>query len=213
MADFAVWVTAAEPALQLAPGTFLRSYQKNRTGAHLALLDASPLARAIEDLLGKHNGRWIGTPTELHRDLSIFLDETGKRGFPKSAKALTDAVRRLAPNLRTVGIEAAHDRTAKRRLWIIEKRGEAASDASRPSTEPVNGRETLRQQMTHEMTIKPSVTNGNSQVTLEDKTGELCVTPQTLALQPSSVTLSRDDENDARKPAHFASVPMFEEDL
>src|SRR5262249_41492160 len=43
MADFAEWVTAAEPSLGWAPGTFLRSYQDNREDANEVALSSSPL--------------------------------------------------------------------------------------------------------------------------------------------------------------------------
>src|SRR5207245_1249553 len=44
MADFAIWVTAAEPACPWEAGSFLRAYARNRRNAEEAVLDGDPVA-------------------------------------------------------------------------------------------------------------------------------------------------------------------------
>jgi hypothetical protein len=44
MADLAIWITAAEPALGWPPGTFLRAYAKNESEADARVVEAESLA-------------------------------------------------------------------------------------------------------------------------------------------------------------------------
>ena len=75
MADFARWATAAEPALGLKPGEFLRAYENNRASAHELALEGHPLVAALEELLED-------------RDDGYF--ETSATGFLDALKALTN---------------------------------------------------------------------------------------------------------------------------
>jgi len=113
MADFAVWATAAEPALGLAPGEFLRAYEANRAAVHQQALEASPLIWAISDLLHDRDS-WTGTATLLlmileHRALESDLKD---RAWPRSPRALSSQLRRLAPALRTMRVEVEFDRVS-----------------------------------------------------------------------------------------------------
>ena len=47
MADLAMWVTAAEPALGWEPGTFMEAYRANLDAGVEIALDASPLGEAL----------------------------------------------------------------------------------------------------------------------------------------------------------------------
>src|SRR5262249_30875406 len=59
MADFALWVVAAEPALGWKPGTFIAAYEQNRMAANELALAASLVAQAILKLVER--GPWEGT--------------------------------------------------------------------------------------------------------------------------------------------------------
>src|SRR5260370_1020735 len=63
MADFAAWVSAAEPSLGWETRTFIAAYLGNRKGAIEAALDGDPLAEAVRQLVEKED--WSGSPTEL----------------------------------------------------------------------------------------------------------------------------------------------------
>lgn len=107
MADFALWVESAAPALGWKPGEFLAAYQRNRNVAVSVELESSPVASVLLTYL------------ESHRDVEILMGElltalteivTGAgakpppQTWPKSAQALGGALKRLAPALRAQGI-------------------------------------------------------------------------------------------------------------
>ncbi|MGY9049728.1 MAG: hypothetical protein ACKVKF_22480, partial [Rhodobacterales bacterium] len=64
LADFARWVTAAEPSLGWPPGAFLAAYQANRREAEEAAHDGNAVASAILALV-TDNCTWSGTALEL----------------------------------------------------------------------------------------------------------------------------------------------------
>jgi hypothetical protein len=106
MADFAKWALAAEPALTSERGAFLRAYDENRTAAIDFSLEHSPVAAAIRSLL-ENTGEWRGKTQELLTAISNRVGEDVRRekDWPKTARALTNALKRLAPSLRGAGIE------------------------------------------------------------------------------------------------------------
>jgi hypothetical protein len=107
MADFARLATAAEVGLGWEPGTFRAAYQGNREHSNEVALDASPITTPLLRLLDNaQNNQWYGSATDLLAALSqIAGDEaTRQRCWPQSARALSGALKRLAPNLRAVGV-------------------------------------------------------------------------------------------------------------
>jgi energy-coupling factor transporter ATP-binding protein EcfA2 len=122
MADATLWVTACEPALGFTTGTFANAYLSNRREAHDLVLEGSPLPGVLRDLLtGKEV--WEGTATELLNTLTSRVDPTtqGLKGWPRTARALTNALRRLAPNLRATGVAVEFAKTTggKRLIRIV----------------------------------------------------------------------------------------------
>lgn len=106
MADFAHWITAAEPALPWESGRFMEAYERNQKEALNILLESDILATIISSFM-KPGKTWEGTATELLDELREFApDETaGNRSFPKAANTLTNRLRRIAPSLRSEGID------------------------------------------------------------------------------------------------------------
>jgi hypothetical protein len=118
MADFAVWSVAATPALGWTPQRFLEAYEDNRASVHQVAVEESPIGSLLLEV-----GRigFDGTATELLVTLATFVDEpvTKGRSWPKSARALSGVLRRLAPNLRALGVDVRFERETtgeKRRL-------------------------------------------------------------------------------------------------
>jgi hypothetical protein len=142
MADFCVWVVAAEPALGLRDGQFLSAYQGDRAAAHELVVESSPVGVAITKLVDRDT-RWEGAPAELHLALSIddFVLEAVRRGpeWPKGARKLSGELRRLAPALRAVGV-AVHIPTKrtgreKRLVIVLERSGKQHSaQSAHPAT-------------------------------------------------------------------------------
>ena len=124
MADFALWATAAEPALGFAPGEFIAAYWANRESGNEVALEASPVGKAVIDFVAEV-GEWTGTSTELLGELEPRVDEATKRQktWPATARPLGGAVKRLAPNLREAGIDVDFTRKGKRSARLIVLRG------------------------------------------------------------------------------------------
>ena len=145
MADFAVWVCAAEQGCGVPweRGDFLAAYAGNRAAAVEAGIEASPVGPA---LLAWLEGRttWTGTATDLLAELDAAADDRSKwsRGWPGSGRALSDALRRLAPSLRARGVDVIWlPRTKRGRVFRIVKTGETPSPSSPPSPIPAGGTE------------------------------------------------------------------------
>lgn len=128
MADFAVWVTAAAPALGWAEDHFMSVYATNREQAHEAVLDASPIAAVIRALTAEEES-WTGTAAELLEKLTALADTQVRqaRTWPATPRLLGATLRRLAPNLRAIGVEVQFpDRRElgpRRRQVVVQKVG------------------------------------------------------------------------------------------
>lgn len=120
MADATLWITACEPGLGLAPRTFLDAYTANRRNSNDLALDVSPVPGEVRKLLDKHT-TWEGTATELLTELDGKASDGTKRlkTWPKSAKSLGGALRRLAPNLRATGVTVEFVREGRDRKRAI----------------------------------------------------------------------------------------------
>lgn len=111
MADFALWATAAELGIGLNQDDFLNAYTQNREDAHSIVLEDSILAEVLQEFLVK---KAVGGKYEqrnfLLKDFLTELESTAgeKRSadkkFPKSPKGLRNAIERINPNLREIGI-------------------------------------------------------------------------------------------------------------
>jgi energy-coupling factor transporter ATP-binding protein EcfA2 len=121
MADFTAWVVAASPGLNLAPETFLTAYHSNRQLTHELVLDSMPLVIALRQLM-RNYPVWQGTVTELHQVLASYLAGKPQRvkHLPATTGGLSNILRRLAPNLRSLGINVCFHRTNQARLVRIE---------------------------------------------------------------------------------------------
>ena len=106
MADFAKWITAAEAGINWQPGDFMKAYQKNRDSAISAGIESSPVGVAIMELV-KKDTNWMGTPTELLRELEHIagLNQVKSRAWPQSPKGLSNTIKRLMPSFRSLGVE------------------------------------------------------------------------------------------------------------
>jgi hypothetical protein len=127
MADFAKWIVAAEPGLGWTPGRFVRAYDCNRQGATETAIEQSTIGPALLAVMESRD-QWIGTATELLRELEavscVSETEQRQRGWPKRANALSSHLRRLAPDLRRVGIVVVFpQRRAKvRNIVLVRQR-------------------------------------------------------------------------------------------
>jgi hypothetical protein len=108
MADFAVWVAAAEGVLPWESGGFIEAYAGNRADANEVALDNDPVAVAVRELMADRE-EWNGTATQLYAALSELVDEDVRRSraWPTAPNSLSNRMKRIAPVLRTSGAGAA----------------------------------------------------------------------------------------------------------
>jgi hypothetical protein len=118
MADFALWVNACEESLGMKPGEALAAYQSNRAETHNLALESSPLYEPVAQLAQEG---FSGTVTELHARLTCMMSESMRRSvrWPKAPNALGNALRRMAANLRAVGIEIQFSRAHFRGRSVV----------------------------------------------------------------------------------------------
>jgi hypothetical protein len=143
MADFATWIAACEPALGWEPGAFLAAYQSNRKTANEASLESSPVARCIIELVPE--AEWQGTAQELLTAIEARASESERRLriWPKTPRALSGALRRLAPSLRASGlyVDFARPSGANSARTVIIHRVERSSDSASQQSQPSHAAE------------------------------------------------------------------------
>jgi hypothetical protein len=126
MADFAVWGAAAAPALGWTADAFLEAYTGNREAANELTLEASPIKPFVSH---KADIGFTGTAQQLLDDLNLMASEHIRRQntWPKNGRSLSNALRRIAPNLRAIGIDIEFRResggTRQRSICISRTQG------------------------------------------------------------------------------------------
>jgi hypothetical protein len=119
MADFAHWVIACEPALW-KEGAFLNAYNTNILGAVESVLEASPVAVAVREMMATL-AKWEGTSSELLAKMKGVVDERVAKSdaWPSNGRALSGRLRRAASFLRRVGIDVVFKREGHARTRRI----------------------------------------------------------------------------------------------
>ncbi len=138
MADFARWALAA---LGQNSG-FLERYRGNRRTAAATALEASPLGEVLLQFMAQQD-RWEGTAKELLRVLTTIAGEdthwARSSGWPKTPRGLAGELRKLAPALRTQGLEVRFVRRhGGTRMIVLEKWGMRPSPPSPSSPSSQN---------------------------------------------------------------------------
>ncbi|MFC3086696.1 hypothetical protein [Tabrizicola soli] len=118
MADFALWGIACEPAYAKEEGAFLSAYQRNIRQINEATIDEDPLAPRICEILARRD-IWEGTATRLDETLRGTSSLPVPQDWPRSARLLSDHLRRIAPALSRIGISLRFDRRGHGRERII----------------------------------------------------------------------------------------------
>lgn len=133
MADFALLGIAAERALGWPAGSFLAAYDRNRSAANEVALESSPIFPPLQQSLANVS-EWEGTAGELLAALAGIAGEQVTRGkeWPKRGNILSGALKRLAPNLRNIGINVDWGEGRNRRRITIK--AEKVRDSSSPSS-------------------------------------------------------------------------------
>jgi hypothetical protein len=119
MADFSIWVVAAEPALPWELGTFLNVYSENRASVVEHSLEGDVVAVAVRAFMADRE-TWEGAPSALLEALETITPESTIRSkaWPKAANWLTNRLRRAATFLRAIGIEFDQEKSGKRLISL-----------------------------------------------------------------------------------------------
>jgi hypothetical protein len=135
MSDFARWPIAAEAKLGWPSGTFLSAYKRNNRDADLVALEASPIAGAILRFMDQGKRDWKGTPSALLKEPTDLNEHVGMRdvkhpAWPKTPHGLGNAVRRLAPSLRSAGLNVLCWKSGQRYIHLSQSGGSDSVDAA-----------------------------------------------------------------------------------
>ena len=108
MADFAALGEAVFTANGKKAGEFLARYNAMRKDGVHRTIDASPVGAALLAFLPTVPSGWIGSLSDLLSRLEPYRPH-GEAAWPRSGKGLGDALRRLAPALRTIGYKCGSE--------------------------------------------------------------------------------------------------------
>ena len=117
MADFAEFAFAA------FGDEFINRYEQSRRSANETALEASPVALIVQKFM-ENREVWEGKASDLLKEFEILAGEKerNQKDFPKQPNALSGKLKRIAPNLRAIGIEfEINDREAKKRSVKLSK--------------------------------------------------------------------------------------------
>ncbi len=111
MADFARLLHTID---HVTGWTSLDAYRRSIERVAADVIAGDPLASAVMAFVtGQPGNEWTGTADSLHRTLRAFHDDAGP--WPKTAKTLSGALKRLAPALRSQGVDVTWARTTAAR--------------------------------------------------------------------------------------------------
>ncbi len=137
MFDFAKWIIRSESALPWDSGEFLTAYRANINRGQAVAVDSAAIGPVLEKLIDGHHGRWSGTVSELLRILDTLIGGEGwtssfrrPKDFPQTARGLSGQLRRLAPSLRSAGIEVEFHGHTKTGSMVTFQRSDAESTES-----------------------------------------------------------------------------------
>ncbi len=138
MADFAHWVISAETALGLAEGAFMAAYDTNQEDAQNIVLDASPVAKALADLMEgdaiatparARLDKWQGSPSQLHHTLTPLAGDYAKgKHWPQNARALSGHLTRIEASMRSRGFVIRSGKSNGARLVTVTREASQRSD-------------------------------------------------------------------------------------
>jgi hypothetical protein len=144
MADFILWVSAAEVALGWESGTLLQDYNENHNRGRAVVLEASSVAHALmrylNSLLQQGQSTWRGSVSTLFAALQLLLSPEDDE-FPTTAHHLSGELRRLSPSLRHQNVHLRFDERVghnRDRILSIQFAGfDADADSQANSNHPV----------------------------------------------------------------------------
>lgn len=113
MADFAAFATAAEQAFGWDPGTIAGAFLRNQDEAKRERVEEDELGATIITM----------APQEISKAelLAKLRDGNDNARLPRSTRELTEALRRMGPDLEAAGVHIEEKRRATGRYYIITR--------------------------------------------------------------------------------------------
>jgi hypothetical protein len=215
MADFALWVTAAEDALGWEAGAFMDAYTGNRKEATETAFEADPVAEAVRAFMEKRT-EWTGTAGELWKELSGLVDEEVRhtKAWPGAPNALSGRLKRLAPALRGIGVEYGEDREGKSgaRRKKLTKTMDAKDRQNRQSRQPneKSAKESLMQAdgSADDLGGADDAIVGADDNTTEDRRGETLIDKPDWAASDDADSSDGNLRPDSKETSSWANDPM-----
>jgi hypothetical protein len=123
MADFAKWITAAEPGLGWDPSVFLAAYNANRGDVMRGALEADSVGMAIDQLNPGCAEVFEGTPAELLAAINAIVPESTRRSkyWPQNPAQMGNRLKRATPLLRPEGYVIDRRHSGKNIITIVRK--------------------------------------------------------------------------------------------
>jgi putative DNA primase/helicase len=131
LADFAKWITAAEPGLDWKSGEFAAAYSVNRREGMESSFEADAVAVAIWDLVThKMSDGFFGSATQLLAELNALATEGVKRarGWPIDPSKMGSRLSRAAPVLKANGCVVERKKSGSRFITILPPTGSDVVD-------------------------------------------------------------------------------------
>jgi hypothetical protein len=126
MADFTAWVTAAEPALGIPDGAFMRAFNLGQQESIESNIEADCFASSLCRFMDEQSMfEWTGTAAELLQDMeeqSYVTDKMKRsREWPGNACILSRKLRRVITFMRKAGYEIEEPQSTRNKIWRITK--------------------------------------------------------------------------------------------
>jgi hypothetical protein len=136
LADFALWVSACEEALGLALEEAMTACRANSAEARAT--SHWKLPRFTNRCPNWPREGFTGTVAELHTRLGSMVSDAMRRSvrWPKAPNILSNALRRMATNLRDAGLEiefSRPDHSGRKMISVLAKISKSSSASSAPS--------------------------------------------------------------------------------
>jgi len=138
MADAWHWISAGVSAFGWQPQEIIKHFKESHDEVSAGILEGSPLYGPLMKLVDEPQvkfNKWHKTPTETLQKLGELLSDDRKtpKGWPSSSRVLSSQLKRLAPQLRCVGIgvELGKSKTRFIEIW----KSTASIDASDATTQ------------------------------------------------------------------------------
>jgi hypothetical protein len=138
LADFALWVEAAAPALGWEDGAFIDVLEASRASASAMAVDASAVGTLVLQMM-KDRPQWSGPASALLKELKILAgdDVRKSRSFPKDPTRLSSQMRRIQRPLSVVGVWVGFNRSKYSRDITLTRNDALYGQEALPLAEPV----------------------------------------------------------------------------